>query len=155
MELEKAKAIANEVIARLAPYCERIEVTGSIRRRKLWVKDLDIILIPSDLWGLSSEVMKLGRHIVDGDKLKRINHNGVQVDLYYASRETWATLLLIRTGSKENNVRLCTLAKKRDWHLAANGDGLFDENGHRVAGDSEESIYAALDLPWQEPWERR
>jgi DNA polymerase/3'-5' exonuclease PolX len=46
------------------------------------------------------------------------------------------------------------LAKKKGWHLAANGDGLFDENGKRIAGESEESIYKALDLPWQEPEER-
>ncbi|GAI08995.1 unnamed protein product, partial [marine sediment metagenome] len=77
-----------------------------------------------------------------------------QVDIYVASEKTWATLLLIRTGSKENNIRLATLAKKRGWHLAASGDGLFDENRQRIAGDSEESIYEALNLPWQRPEER-
>lgn len=155
VELEKAKAIANEVVKRLGPYCTTIEVAGSIRRRKPWVKDVDIVLVPSALWNLTREINALGPAIVSGYKLKRISYNGVQVDVYFATPETWATLLLIRTGSKENNIRLCTLAKKRGWHLAANGDGLFDEHGQRVAGDSEESIYAALDLPWQEPWERR
>lgn len=29
MELEKAKVIADEVIKRLSPYCQRIEVAGS------------------------------------------------------------------------------------------------------------------------------
>lgn len=157
MELERAKAIANEVITKLAPYCAKIEVAGSIRRQKPWVEDVDIVLIPSpsDLWNLSSEVMKLGPAVMDGYKLKRINHNGIQVDLYYATAETWATLLLIRTGSKDNNIRLCSLAKKRGWHLAANGDGLFNERGERIAGDSEESIYKMLSLPYEEPWERR
>jgi DNA polymerase/3'-5' exonuclease PolX len=46
------------------------------------------------------------------------------------------------------------LAKKKGWHLAASGDGLFNEKGQRVAGGSEESIYEALELPYQEPWER-
>jgi len=155
MELERAKTIANEVIKRLSPYCQRIEVAGSVRRQKAVVNDIDIVLVPSDLWNLSQEVMGLGPSKVSGDKLKRINHNGVQVDLYYASQETWATLLLIRTGSKENNIRLATLAKKRGGHLAANGNGLFNEVGRRVAGDSEESIYEALSLPYQQPWERR
>ena len=154
MDLEKAKAIATEVITKLAPYCQRIEVAGSVRRRKPFPADIDFVLIPSDLWNLSQQVRGLGSVIMSGDKLKRINHNGVQVDLYYAMPETWATLLLIRTGSKENNIRLATLAKKRGWHLAASGDGLFNENGQRVAGDSEQSIYKALGLPWQEPWER-
>ena len=155
MDLERAKAIATEVITRLAPYCQCIEVAGSVRRRKPFPADIDFVLIPSDLWNLSQQVKGLGSVIMSGDKLKRINHNGVQVDLYYATPATWATLLLIRTGSKENNIRLATLAKKRGWHLAASGDGLFNENGQRVAGDSEESIYKALGLPYQEPWERR
>jgi DNA polymerase (family 10) len=155
MELEKAKLIANEIITELAPYCAKIEVAGSIRRRKPFPADIDIVLIPYDLWSFTAEIKALGPAIVSGDKLKRINYNGVQVDLYFATPDTWATLLLIRTGSKENNIRLCTLAKKRGWHLAANGDGLFNERGERIAGDSEESIYEALGVPWQEPWERR
>jgi len=154
MELEKAKAIASEVIGRLAPFCDRIEVAGSIRRRKPFPADIDIVLIPSDLWNLTAEIKRLGPAIMSGDKLKQVDYHGVQLDLYFATSKTWATLLLIRTGSKENNIRLATLAKKRGWHLAANGDGLFDEEGRRVAGDSEESIYEALRLPWQEPWQR-
>lgn len=154
MELEEAKAIADEVITRLAPYCQRIEVAGSVRRQKPRVRDIDIVLIPSHPYKLSEQVRSLGPVKISGNKLTRFSYNGVQIDLYYARPVTWATLLLIRTGSKENNIRLCTLAKKRGWHLAANGDGLFDENGRRVAGDSEESIYEALGLPYQEPWER-
>ncbi len=154
MELDEAKAIAAEVIERLAFSCLRIEVAGSVRRQKPFVRDIDIVLIPTDLWNVSYGIKGLGPAVVSGDKLKRVNFKGTQVDLYFATAETWATLLLIRTGSKENNIRLCTLAKKRGWHLAANGDGLFNEHGQRVAGDSEESIYKALGVPWQEPWER-
>jgi len=154
MDLERAKAIADEVVKRLGPYCSRIQVAGSIRRKSPNPKDIDIVLIPSDLWSLSAEVKGLGRAQISGNKLKRINHNGVQVDLYYATPATWATLLLIRTGSRENNIRLATLAKRRGWRLFANGDGLFNEKGERIAGDSEESIYKALVIPWQEPWER-
>ena len=139
---------------RLSPYCQRIEVAGSIRRRKEWVNDIDLVLIPSDLWNLHHEIRGLGQVRMSGGKIMRVMGGSVQVDLYFAAEETWATLLLIRTGSAENNIRLATLAKKRGWHLAASGDGLFDENGQRIAGDSEESIYKALHVPWQEPWER-
>lgn len=163
MELERAKAIADEVVKRLSPYCTKIEVAGSVRRQKPTVRDIDIVLIGSDFWNLTREILAVDSRDpyvplpsrVTSVKLRRINYYGTQVDLYFATEGTWATLLLIRTGSKENNIRLCTIAKKRGWHLAANGDGLFNESGQRVAGDSEESIYAALDLPWQEPWERR
>jgi len=91
---------------------------------------------------------------MSGEKLKCFAFNGAQVDLYYASPETWVTLLLIRTGSKENNIRLCSRAKGMGWHLAASGDGLFNETGKRIAGDSDISIYNALGLPYQLPEER-
>ncbi|MBA7468804.1 DNA polymerase/3'-5' exonuclease PolX [subsurface metagenome] len=154
MELERAQEIADQVIKRLFPYCEKIKVVGSVRRQKTTPRDIDIVLIPSDPWNLSHEISGLGPSKLSGDKLKRVTFNGAQVDLYLATPETWATLLLIRTGSAKNNIRLAILAKKRGWRLAASGDGLFNENGERIAGDSEESIYKALSLPYQEPWER-
>lgn len=85
----------------------------------------------------------------------RIEVNSTQVDIYFADEKTWATLLFIRTGSAENNIRLASLAKKKGWHLAASGDGLFDQTSKRIAGDTEQSIYDALNVKWQEPWERR
>lgn len=152
--LERAEKIAATIIELLSPYCQRIEVAGSVRRRKDQVNDIDFVLIPSDLWNLQHEIMGLGQVTMSGNKIMRVMARGIQVDLYFAAEETWATLLLIRTGSVESNIRLCTMAKKRGWHLAASGDGLFDEYGQRIAGDSEESIYKALGLRYLEPWER-
>ncbi len=152
--LERAEKVAGEVVKRLSPHCKKIEVAGSIRRRKSWVQDIDLVLIPSDLWGLHREISGLGQVRMSGMKIMRVMVGDIQVDVYIADENTWATLLLIRTGSKESNIRLCTLARKRGWHLAASGDGLFDEQEMRIAGDSEESIYQALGLRYQEPWER-
>ena len=160
--LERAEKIAAAVVRRLSPYCKRredgkgyyIEVVGSIRRRKEWVKDIDLVLIPADLWNLHHEIMGLGQVRMSGSKIMRVMVNGTQVDIYFADDKTWATLLLIRTGSAENNIRLATRAKKKGWHLHASGDGLFNEKGERIAGDTERSIYNALGVPYQAPWER-
>ena len=154
MELERARKIAEEVVKRLAPHCSRIEVAGSIRRKAPNPKDIDLVLIPKDLWNLHGELMKLGQLKMSGKKIMRVMVGSTQVDIYVAEPETWATLLLIRTGSKENNIRLCSRAKDMGWHLAASGDGLFNEKGERIAGDSEESIYGVLGLPYQRPEER-
>lgn len=154
MKLQEALMLANEVMERLWPHCQHIEVAGSMRRQKAEVKDIDFVLIPSNPGQLSHEIDHLGLPVLDGEKLRRINYKGAQVDLYYATPQTWATLLLIRTGSVKSNIRLCSLAKKRGWHLAASGDGLFNEKGERIAGDSEESIYEALGLEYKEPWQR-
>lgn len=154
MRLEQGQKIAVAIIEKLGPYCSQIEVAGSIRRKKPYVKDIDLVIIPADPWNLSHEIASLGQMPVKGSKIQRVNYQGAQVDIYMATRETWATLFLIRTGSTENNIRLCAIAKKKGWHLAASGDGLFDENGRRIAGDTEHSIYAALGEPYQHPEER-
>ena len=154
MELEKAKAIADRVVEALEPHCDRIQIVGSIRRRKAIVNDIDVVLIPRDRWNLDSVLIGMGNHKMAGMKITRVEMDSIPLDIYFADEQTWATLLLIRTGSKENNIRLATLAKKKGWHLAASGDGLFNEKGERIAGDSEESIFKALGLPYQPP-ERR
>ena len=155
--LDRAEKIAEAIVKRLAPYCMKIEVAGSIRRRKPQVRDIDIVLIPSDPWNLHQEILSLCQPFApkaSGSKIMRIQVMSTQVDIYFADEATWATLLLIRTGSAENNIRLASLAKKKGWHLAASGDGLFNELGERIAGDSERSIFEALGLKYQEPEDR-
>lgn len=154
MELARAQRMAEAITKRLSPFCKKIEVAGSVRRKRPTPKDIDFVLIPHDLWNFQAELMKLGQLKMSGTKIMRLMVGNIKVDIYVADENTWATLLLIRTGSAENNIRLATLAKKRGWRLAASGDGLFNELGERIAGDTEKSIYRALNLRYQEPWER-
>jgi len=157
LRLEEATTIAEKVKEILSPSCEEIEIAGSVRRRKPTVNDIDIVLIekPSAWLILSSLIATIGRIELNGDKIKRLwygdKQSGIAIDIYIATPATWATLLLIRTGSKENNIKLASIAKRKGWHLKANGDGLFNEKGERIAGDTEESIYEALGVPYQEP----
>ena len=44
MEYNKALEIAEKTKAQLAPYCERIEIAGSIRRKKPDVGDIEIVV---------------------------------------------------------------------------------------------------------------
>lgn len=157
--LERADQTANEIIKRLSPYCKpnRCMVVGSIRRRRPRVHDIDIVLIPSDPWNLHSEILNLACPSppqASGKKIIRLKVNSIQVDIYFADDSTWWTLVLIRTGSTEHNIKLCSIAKKRNWHLAASGEGLFNEAGQRVAGDSEEGIFSILGLDYVPPEKR-
>ena len=154
--LEGALKTAEAVVEQLSPYCSRIEIAGSIRRKKPWVNDIDLALIPNDMGGLLAELTTIGggKLKMSGRKIIKVMYGAIQVDIYVAEEATWGTLLLIRTGSKESNIRLAMLAQKRGWQLKANGEGLLNEKGDRIAGDTEESIYEALGLPWQPP-ERR
>lgn len=46
LPLEKAKKIAIEIGKRLEPWCEKINIAGSIRRGKAEVKDIEIVCLP-------------------------------------------------------------------------------------------------------------
>lgn len=155
MNLDYAQQLATELVEKLQPFAERIEVAGSIRRRQPHPKDIDIILIPKNQGLLAMQLKqifpgKLGL----GGKIIRGHYKAEQVDIYIAARSTWATLLLIRTGSARHNRMLATMAQRKGWHLHADGRGLFDALGNRVAGNTEESIFETLGLPYKEPEER-
>ena len=109
MELEKAKVFANIVVKALEPHCDKIEVAGSIRRQKPIVNDIDLVAIPRDRWNLDLALMRMGNYKMSGRKIARVEMDTIPLDIYFATEETWATLLLIRTGSTENNIRLCSL----------------------------------------------
>jgi hypothetical protein len=44
--LPAATALAAKLVAQLAPYCERIEIAGSVRRQKDIVGDIELVVIP-------------------------------------------------------------------------------------------------------------
>ena len=160
MKIQEARTIAQRVKEKLSPHCARIEIAGSIRRQKPIVHDIDIVLIekPEAALIINAVLSSIGSIEMNGSKIKRLWYGdkatGLSIDIYLATPATWATLLLIRTGSKENNIRLCSLARRLGLQLKANGDGLFNQSGQRLAGDTEQSIYEVLGIPYQEPSER-
>lgn len=154
----EAQEIHDRLVNALMPFCARLEVAGSFRRRKPEVGDLDFVAIPKtqglflkavvEFYGKKPE--KCGAKYV-----QLANVDGLQIDLYLATPATWPTLLLIRTGSKAHNIRLCQRAKQLGMKLHANGDGLEElREGFLHAVSIEQDIFEDLQLPYREPWER-
>jgi len=145
MKLEDAQLIADDFTEMFNGYYERIEIVGSVRRKKTEVNDIDIVIIPrhnGEKWFLDKiqemidaidntgreEAKNLGRSGISrfssGQKIKRFRMLGVMIDLYIATPETFSCLVLIRTGSEQHNIKLTTEAQKRGLKLFANGLGL-------------------------------
>jgi DNA polymerase (family 10) len=70
------------------------------------------------------------------------------VDLRVVPPASYGAALLYFTGAKAHNIRLRNLALERGLKL--NEYGLW-RGRRRLAGATEESVYAALDLPWIPP----
>lgn len=116
MRLEEAKLIAARVRETLLPYCDRIAVAGSIRRQKPIVNDIDLVIIekPDADLQLTALLFSMGVLKLNGPDIKRLYlpSDNITLDIYIATPATWSTLLLIRTGSKGNNIRLATIAMR-------------------------------------------
>lgn len=109
MILYEAKRIAEKIKDELSPHCDRIEIAGSIRRKKAEVKDIELVAIPKPFEvGLFSSGITLVLNKwekVKGDLpckyTQRILPDGIKLDLFFAEPENWGLIFAIRTGSAE------------------------------------------------------
>lgn len=115
LPLKDALIRAADVIKLFAPFCDKIDIAGSIRRQVEFVGDIEIVCLPKktqmkDLFGgVTGEVFdkdfisytrKIGHLIKDGNKYKQIElTGGVKLDLFMPSEEDYYRILAIRTGS--------------------------------------------------------
>jgi DNA polymerase (family 10) len=160
MKLENAEIIANDIKRVLSPYCEKIEIAGSIRRKRPVIRDIDMVVIPSNQNDFMHQLMTFGSINLDGRDKIHVKQPHLDLEVYITTRENWATMLLIRTGSKEFVNHLRQRAKDMGMNLHPDGNGLFRLNEHivsleeRVACETEESIFEALGLLYKKPEER-
>ena len=151
-------ATADPIVAALAatlrrvPGVERVDVAGSIRRRKEMVGDADLLAIArpgDDVIARFVELAPVADVVARGETKVTVRvDDGFQVDLRVVPPASFGAALLYFTGSKAHNVALRQLAIKRGWKL--NEYGLF-RGTRRIAGATEEEIYARLGLAWIPP----
>jgi len=132
----------------------QVEAAGSARRRKETIGDLDILVSstrPEEVADRFVSMPRVSRVISKGTTRSTIVVGArLQVDLRVVPPASYGAALQYFTGSKEHNIKLRTIAVKKEYKL--NEYGLFErDSGRRVAGETEEGIYRALGLAWMEP----
>jgi DNA polymerase (family 10) len=165
-----ALTLARRIVDELRPASHRIEIAGSLRRGNPTVHDIDIVLMPQRVsyqFVLGDELPldQILRHLVERGSLTEVRgkekkkcfvaaKTGVPVDLYIGTQETWTTLLLIRTGSKEHNIKLAQRARELGMKLRASGDGIEDASGQLLRVSTEEELFSLLQVPYIPPEDR-
>jgi len=134
------------------PGVSEVVVAGSFRRGKETVGDIDILVVADE----NSAVMErftafedVGRILAQGPTKSSIRlRSGLQVDLRLVETLSFGAALQYFTGSQAHNIAVRRIGRQKG--LKINEYGVFTADG-RIAGESEESVYRALDLPWIPP----
>jgi DNA polymerase (family X) len=151
-------AVATQYADGLTSYLQRVSgaeqvvVAGSFRRRRDTVGDLDVLVTA----GAGSAVIE---HFCEHEDVREVLAKGstrasvrlacgLQVDLRRVAPESFGAALHYFTGSKAHNIAVRRLGQARG--LKINEYGVF-KGPRRVAGDTEQSVYAAVSLPYIPP----
>jgi DNA polymerase (family 10) len=129
-----------------------VEAAGSYRRRKETVGDLDILVTHKK----GSEVMKrfveyedVERVVAKGETRSTVVLRfGVQVDLRAVAEASYGAALHYFTGSKAHNIAVRKMGVTKGFKI--NEYGVF-KGDERIAGETEQEVYAQVDLPYIEP----
>ena len=168
--LGDARPVADDALAYLADRdaVESVEVCGSIRRWKATIGDIDL-LVASDAREPIVEAFTAWPDadgtIEAGTGKASVRADGTRVDLRIVDPDEFGAALQYFTGSRAHNVAVRNRAIDRDLKL--NEYGLFDVSdvdeesaddavdgaetdatrvGERVAAESEDAVYRALDM---------
>jgi DNA polymerase/3'-5' exonuclease PolX len=181
MKHQEAQRIAQNLITKMQPYCERIRIAGSIRRYKPEVKDIELVIIPKwdtdvDAGSLFPEPITVNRlhawaepssdihwikpgvaniipwPIKPDDKYWRgLLPSGIKLDLFIAQPSNWGMIYLIRTGSADFTTAVVTHAKRIGLPCV---NGFLTRNGQPLETPEENDVFNILNLEYIAP-ERR
>jgi DNA polymerase/3'-5' exonuclease PolX len=162
--------IAQGFVEIIRPYCERVEIAGSLRRKKETIGDIEVVCTPKysepglDLFGqpvqgqsLFEEYAGTFHLLKNGPHYKQIQLASILVDLFITTPEQWGVIYTIRTGSSDFSHWLVTSRQQGGgcpgWMKVKDGR-VIDTKGHIYETPEEKDVFNALQIPWLEP-ERR
>jgi DNA polymerase/3'-5' exonuclease PolX/8-oxo-dGTP pyrophosphatase MutT (NUDIX family) len=166
LPLEKVLPVAQDIKQKLAslPEIKKVEIAGSIRRKKETIGDIDILVVSDDPTKVADFFVTLPQ-IVDvygrgKTKLSGRLDIGIDIDLRIVSEDSFGAALQYFTGSQLHNIKLRSLARKKGYKLSEYG--LFKIQNPKseirntiIASKTEEEIYQKLGIRYIEPEKRK
>ncbi|HEX8777561.1 MAG TPA: PHP domain-containing protein, partial [Rhodanobacter sp.] len=127
-------------------------VAGSYRRQRDTVGDLDVLVASRRAAGVNRRFLdypEVSHVLAQGPtRASVVLDTGMQVDLRVVKPESFGAAMVYFTGSKAHNLALRRIAQKRG--LKINEYGVY-RGTRRIAGETEASVYATLELPCMPP----
>ena len=160
---DQALAIAQDILEQLRPYCERIQIAGSLRRECPQVGDIELVVIPKPYEtglfenGLAAVVNQWPK--VKGEMeygvtkyTQRILPTGIKLDLFFAEPGNWGSILAIRTGSTEFSHRVLAVGWTKLGYESRGGYLWRDGRMREVR--EERDLFNIINIPYTEPKNR-
>lgn len=154
MNIGIAFPLVLEILGKLKEFKEvkQVSPAGSFRRMRETIGDIDILATGAK----NEKIIDYFTHLPmvkeilgAGDTKSSVRIEGnLQIDLRVVKEESFGAALQYFTGSKEHNVHLREIAKKDGYKI--NEYGVF-KGENKVAGKTEEEVYAVLGLPYIPP----
>ncbi|MFN3533521.1 MAG: DNA polymerase/3'-5' exonuclease PolX [Candidatus Brocadia sp.] len=134
------------------PLIKDIQAAGSLRRMKETVGDIDILVSGTE----GTEIIKsfvnmrgVTQILAAGDTKGSVRvEEGVQVDMRVVHEDEFGAALQYFTGSKEHNIHLREIAKKKGLKISEYGIFKGDK---KIGGQREEDVYKTLGMDWIPP----
>lgn len=174
MLLASISPIAEKYKALLAPHCERIEIAGSIRRKKAICNDIELVCIPkAEQFGLFGESdghcaefcsavnsLEKVKGDPDGRYTQRLlletdfqTGQRLKLDIFMTTELGWGYIFAIRTGSANFSSYLAREWVKKGYKGA--GDHIkYRMDNTAVYFKEERELFNFLELDYKEPWDR-
>jgi len=181
LTLDPKKVIPKDDIKQIEPIILELQnnnrelmLVGSYRRQKNTSRDIDVMIISDEPDAINNFMNDL-KEKLDGkaypyskgkdklsiiidvtDLLGKTEKTVYKLDAFRVDPENKIPMLLYSTGSKEHNILMRGIAKKKGMLL--NQKGLFNIQDDSLVKipqlDSEEDYFTILDLPYKEPKDR-
>ena len=130
------------------------EVGGSLRRRRAYVGDLDIVVQCDDLQDITVPDWVVwhrhGAQVAQGTMLLA-DGSTLTVDLWSATADQWGAFMWYITGSKELNIAMRQRAASQGLKLSQ--FGVF-RDGVKIDDGTEHGVASVLGMDWIDPQDR-
>lgn len=168
MDLLFARELAEKIVFDLAPFCEKIKIAGSIRRKCSQIKDIDVVVLPKtkpvkDLFGMVTHHERHPGFVnvvnqwekVKGDaatgKYTQRLIEGHKLEIAIAHPDNFGNLIVIRSGPADFSHLIMKIVNDRGF---TQKDGFLYRNERLIPIPEEMLYFKTLGIPYIQPENR-